>query len=166
MAKPPQLRTQLAPYLTVGNAAEAIEFYKKAFSAKETFRMPTDDGKRLMHASLRVNGADVMLSDHFPEYGGATPQTLGGTPVVIHLKVRDADSAWQRAVEAGAAIVMPLADMFWGDRYGQLRDPYGHVWSIGAPIKKAVAKSAAKGRRPAKAKAKFKAKTKAKRRRR
>ena len=121
------------PYLTItdGRAAEAVEFYKKAFGAEELGRHPAEDGERLMHAHLRVNGDDLMLSDDVPEYyGEATPAP---SAVTLHLAVFDADPVWSRAVGAGAEVIMPLADQFWGDRYGQLRDPFGHRWSIGAP---------------------------------
>jgi PhnB protein len=124
----------VTPYLTIGGgrAKEAVDFYKKAFDAEELGRHPAEDGKRLVHAHLRVNGADLMLSDHFPEYcgGAAAPSPAG---VTLHLAVDDADPAWSRAVGAGAEVTMPLADQFWGDRYGQLKDPFGHLWSIGAP---------------------------------
>ncbi|PWG02391.1 VOC family protein [Sphingosinicella humi] len=124
----------VTPYLTIGGgrANEAVDFYKRAFDAEELGRHPADDGKRLMHAHLSVNGADLMLSDDFPEFhgGGAAPAPAG---VKIHLAVEDADQAWSRAVGAGAEVTMPLADQFWGDRYGQLKDPFGHRWSIGAP---------------------------------
>lgn len=124
----------VTPYLTIGGgrANEAVDFYKRAFDAEELGRHPADDGKRLMHAHLSINGADLMLSDDFPEYhgGGAAPAPAG---VTLHLAVEDADQAWSRAVGAGAEVTMPLADQFWGDRYGQLKDPFGHRWSIGAP---------------------------------
>lgn len=121
------------PYLTVKGGAEAIDFYTRAFGAVEEFRNTADDGKRIMHARIRINGQAILLSDDFPEYrgGGDTPPPQG---VTIHLEVTDADAWWDRAVKAGAEITMPLADQFWGDRYGQLRDPFGHAWSIGAPV--------------------------------
>lgn len=129
----------VAPHLFVDNAPAAIDFYKKAFGAEEQHRAVAPDGKRLMHASLTINGAMVMLCDDFPEYSGKsrTPKALGGSPVIIHLQVPDVDTLWAQAVAAGAEIEMPLADQFWGDRYGLLRDPYGHTWSLGSPIKKA-----------------------------
>lgn len=124
----------IAPYLTVRGAKDAAEFYTRAFGAEEVRRLEADDGERLMHCHLRINGADLMFSDEFPEYGGA----LGDGPrgVTLHLAVDDADFWWARAVEAGATVSMPLEDQFWGDRYGKLRDPFGHSWSIGAPIRK------------------------------
>ena len=128
----------LTPHLTIGGqrAAEAIDFYKKAFGATESMRMPADDGVRLMHAHLTINGASLMLNDDFPEYrGGATLPAPAG--VTLHLQVDDADRWYQRAITAGATEKMPLADQFWGDRYGQVCDPFGHSWGIGAPIAKA-----------------------------
>ena len=121
------------PYLSVTGGADAIAFYAKAFGATEEFRNMADDGKRILHARIRVNGQAILLSDDFPEYrgGGAAPAPAG---VTIHLEVDDADAWWDRAVKAGATIQMPLADQFWGDRYGQLKDPFGHAWSIGAPV--------------------------------
>ncbi|HEX8674953.1 MAG TPA: VOC family protein [Longimicrobium sp.] len=123
----------VTPYLTVRGASQAAEFYKHAFAAEELGRHDAGDGKRLMHCHLRINGADVMMSDEFLEYGAG----LGDGPkgVTLHLAVDDADLWFNRAVEAGATVTMPLADQFWGDRYGQLRDPFGHAWSIGAPVK-------------------------------
>ena len=124
----------LTPHLSIGGgrAAEAIDFYKAAFGAEEMMRMPADDGKRLMHAHLKVNGASLMLADDFPEYNGKEAGAPEG--VSLHLQVPDADAAWQRAIDAGASIKMELADQFWGDRYGQVEDPFGHRWSIGAPL--------------------------------
>jgi PhnB protein len=128
----------LSPHLCVSDGAAAIEFYKKAFNATEINRHMAPDGKRIMHASLIINGARVMLNDDFPEYMGgksSTPQALGGTPVVLHLQVPDADPVFNQAVNAGATVRFPLMDQFWGDRYGQVTDPFGHVWSIGAAKK-------------------------------
>jgi len=119
----------LSPYLVIKNAAAAIEFYKKAFGAKERGRMPGPDG-RLMHAEIQIGDSVVMIHDEMPEYGSKSPQTLGGSPVSLFLYVSDADASFQQAVSAGAQVTMPLADMFWGDRYGKLLDPFGHEWSI------------------------------------
>jgi PhnB protein len=127
--------TGVYPYLTVKGGKAALEFYTRAFGASEEYRAYGEDNERIMHARFRVNGAAILLSDDFPEFrgGGETPAPNG---VTIHLEVDDADAWWKRAVDAGAEIKMPLADQFWGDRYGQLRDPYGHSWSIGAPVRK------------------------------
>jgi PhnB protein len=124
--------------LTVSDGAAAIDFYVKAFDAQELGRVPGPDGKKLFHAALRINGALVMLNDDFPEMNdgkSVTPEALGGSPVTIHLTVNDVDQKFQQAVDAGATVVMPLDDMFWGDRYGELRDPFGHLWSLGQPIR-------------------------------
>jgi len=126
------------PYLTLRDGGAAITFYEKAFGATLLYKLPAKDEKRLLHASLHLNGGVVMLSDEFPESGkGGTeaPPTLGGTAVTIHIEVDDADRWWKRAVDAGASVVMPLDNMFWGARYGKLKDPFGHVWSIGGPLK-------------------------------
>lgn len=123
----------VTPYLMVRGAAQAVEFYARAFAAEEVARTPTESGDRLIHCHLRINGADVMMSDEFPEHGFG----LGDGPsgVTLHLDVDDADAWFARAVEAGATVTMPIGDQFWGDRYGQLRDPFGHAWSIGSPKK-------------------------------
>jgi uncharacterized glyoxalase superfamily protein PhnB len=110
-------------------AAQAIEFYKKALGAVEIGRMPGPGGK-IMHAELRIGDSRIMLADDFPDYGSKGPLALKGTPVVIHLYVNDADAVFAQLVEAGAKPVMPLADMFWGDRYGQAEDPFGHRWAV------------------------------------
>ncbi len=123
------------PYLTVKGGKAALEFYARAFGATEEFRAYGEDNERLMHARFRVNGAAILLSDDFPEFRGGAP-AASPAGVTIHLEVDNADAWWERAVAAGATIAMPLADQFWGDRYGQLKDPFGHSWSIAAPIKK------------------------------
>jgi PhnB protein len=123
-----------APYLVVSNATAAIDFYKKAFGAVELVRHPAPGTDKLMHAHLVIHGGHLMLSDDFSSQMGGkseTPESLGGSPVTFHLHVENADSTWEQAVSAGAQITMPLEDQFWGDRYGQLRDPFGHKWSIG-----------------------------------
>jgi len=128
----------VSPMLTVSDGAAAIDFYVKAFGAEELGRVPGPDGKKLFHAALRINGALVMLNDDFPEMNdgkSATPEALGGSPVTIHLTVTDVDAKFQQAIDAGATVVMPVDDMFWGDRYGELRDPFGHLWSMGQPMR-------------------------------
>jgi uncharacterized glyoxalase superfamily protein PhnB len=123
----------VTPHLTCDGAAAAIEFYKKAFGAEEIARIPSPDGKRIMHAAIRIDGRPVYLVDDFPEYCGGKSETavsLGGSPVTLHRFVADCDAAFRRAVEAGATAAMPPQDMFWGDRYGLLVDPYGHKWSL------------------------------------
>lgn len=123
----------VTPHLVCAGAAAAIDFYKQAFGAEELLRMPTPDGK-LMHACLAINGSTVMLCDEFPGMGNTAPTTLHGTPVTIHLPVPDVDAAAAKAVAAGAKLVMPVADMFWGDRYGIVEDPFGHRWSVATPV--------------------------------
>ena len=119
----------LTPILVCAGAADAIEFYKKAFNAVELSRLPGPKGK-LMHASIRIGDSALMLTDEFPEWGGFGPKSLKGSSVTIHLYVTDVDAAVAQAVAAGAKITMPLADMFWGDRYAKLEDPFGHQWSV------------------------------------
>lgn len=130
--------TGLTPHLSIrdGRAGEAIEFYKAAFAAHEATRMSAEDGKRLMHAHLIINAASLMLADDFPEYRGGGGAASAPAGVTLHLQVEDADAWFDRAVAAGAEVRMPLADMFWGDRYGQLADPFGHVWAVGAPVRR------------------------------
>jgi len=122
----------LSPHLICAGAADAIEFYKRAFDATELVRLPGPNGK-LMHACVSINGSSVMLVDEAPEYGLLGPRSLKGTAVTIHLMVPDADAAVAKAERAGASVVMPVADMFWGDRYGVIEDPFGHRWSIARP---------------------------------
>jgi len=119
----------ITPQLVCANAAQAIEFYAKAFGAIELFRMPGPSGK-LAHAQIKIGDSVLMLTDESPECGSSGPKTLKGTPVSLYVYVEDADKAFDRAVSAGAAVKMPLADMFWGDRWGLLEDPYGHCWHI------------------------------------
>lgn len=130
----PDGMTAITPHLVCAGAADAIEFYKRAFNAVEEARLPASNGK-IMHAQVRIGGAAVMLVDEMREWGIASPKTLNGSPVSIHLYVDDADATVAQAVEAGAKIVMPLSDMFWGDRYGKLEDPFGHLWSIGTHLR-------------------------------
>jgi PhnB protein len=121
----------ITPYMTVRNAARAIEFYKQAFGAVEKGGiMKSPDGK-VAHAELQIGDSILMLGDEFPQMGALSPQSTGGAGMGLHIYVEDVDSAFDRAVKAGATVEMPVADMFWGDRYGKLADPFGHKWSIG-----------------------------------
>ena len=120
----------IVPYLELDGAAEAAAFYAKAFGAREAFRHPTDKQGRTMHIHLHINGGSLMLSDPYPEHGHPHRAAQGYS---LHLKVDDVDAWWQRAVAAGAEIMLPLQKMFWGDRYGQLRDPFGVLWSMAQP---------------------------------
>ena len=121
----------LTPALVMDNAAEAIEFYKRAFGAQELGRMTAPDGQSIWHAELQIGDSRLMLGDEFPDMSGTrAPKSLGGTASSLHLYVEDADAVFQRAVEAGATVSMPLTDAFWGDRYGKVTDPFGHLWGI------------------------------------
>jgi len=117
-----------------GRASEAVEFYKKAFGAEEMFRMPAEDGKRVMHVHLKINGGSVLMSDEFPEFSQSKVRPMGG--FTIHMEVDDVDAWFKRAIDAGCEVKMPLEDQFWGDRYGSLRDPFDVDWSLATPIKK------------------------------
>lgn len=119
----------LTPHLICKDAARAIEFYKQAFGAVEGGRMPGPNGK-LMHAMVRIGDSALFLVDEMPEWGARGPKLLNGSPVTIHLYVEDVDATVARAVAAGAKLTMPVAEQFWGDRYGQLEDPFGHKWSV------------------------------------
>ena len=133
-AKPiPEGYRSVSPSLAVEGAAEAIEFYKRAFGATERMRMPAPDG-RIAHAELEVGDSIVMLSDPFPQSQVKPPSELGGTSVGMYVYVDDVDSVFQQAIDAGATVTMPLEDMFWGDRFGSLTDPYGHNWSLATHI--------------------------------
>jgi PhnB protein len=138
MANPiPAGHEGLIPHLVCSPAADAIDFYKRAFGAEEVHRMPGPDG-RLMHAAVRIDGRQVFLADDFPEYCGGksqSPKALGGTPVTLHRYVKDCDAAIDRAAKAGATVMMPASDMFWGDRYGLIKDPFGHNWAFATHLK-------------------------------
>jgi PhnB protein len=125
----PQGYHTATPYLVVNDAAKAIEFYKRAFDAKEKFRMEGPPGK-IGHAELQIGDSIFMLADEMPQMDAKAPQSLGGTTAGIFLYVKDVDAAFNKAVGAGAKVTMPVADMFWGDRYGKLMDPFGHSWSM------------------------------------
>ncbi len=142
MSKPtqpvPAGRTGLIPHLVCDPCVEAIEFYKKAFGAEELQRIPDPRSQKLMHAAIRIGESEVFLVDDFPEYCGGkseSPKALNGSPVTIHHYVEDCDAAIQRAVDAGATVLMPAQDMFWGDRYGAVVDPFGHKWSFATRLK-------------------------------
>ena len=126
----PEVLGGLVPYLEIDGASKAADFYVKAFGAKEMFRYPVDDKGRTMHIHLYVNGSSLMLCDFFPEHGHVPAKAQAFN---LTLQVKDIDSWWKRAVDAGATIVLPLQDMFWGARYGQLRDPFGVMWSMNEP---------------------------------
>ena len=119
----------LTPHLVCAGAADAIKFYTKAFNAEELMRLPGPQDK-LVHAMLRIGDSAIMLVDEFPDRGALGPKSLKGSPVTLHLFVENVDAAVAQAVAAGAKITMPIADMFWGDRYAQLEDPFGHHWSL------------------------------------
>ena len=121
------------PYLTIRNAAQALDFYKRAFGATEVMRMTSPDG-RVGHAEIRIGDSAIMLSDEFPDMDARSPQMIGGSPVMIHLYVEDADALVKRAVDAGATLQRPVEDQFYGDRAGKLADPFGHVWWIATHV--------------------------------
>ena len=124
----------LTPFLTVRDAVRAIEFYKQAFGAKERDVAKGPDGK-VMHAEIQIGDSIIMLTDEFPEFGSLSPQSIGGSPMGLHIYIENVDSAFDRAVKAGAQVEMPVMDQFWGDRYGKLKDPFGHKWSIATHVK-------------------------------
>ena len=130
---PPGFST-ITPHLIIRGAGDAISFYQKAFGAEEHVRMPGPDGKSVMHAELKIGDSMLFLADEFPGMPNASPQNLGGTTVTIHLYVENADAWFNRAVAAGAKVSMPLMNMFWGDRFGKVTDPFGHDWSIAQHI--------------------------------
>jgi PhnB protein len=134
MTKPiPEGYHTVTPYLAVDGAADAIEYYKKAFGAKERVRMDTPDGK-IGHAEVEIGDSLVMLSDPFPQATTRPPAELGGTSASVFLYVDDVDAVVRRAVDAGATVTMDVADQFWGDRFGSIRDPFGHIWSIATHV--------------------------------
>jgi PhnB protein len=130
----PDWMHSVTPHLVCAGAADAVEFYKKAFQATELTRLSGPHG-RLLHACIKIGDSAVMLADEFPDYGSLGPRSRGGTSVTIHLQVEDVDAVIAQAVAAGARITMPVSDMFWGDRYGQIEDPFGHSWSIGTHLR-------------------------------
>jgi uncharacterized glyoxalase superfamily protein PhnB len=120
----------VTPHLTVRDGQKLIDFYKHAFGATEVRRSVSPDGNSLLHAELQIGDSRIFLNDEFPEMGAHSPLAIGGTPVQIHLYVEDVESLYERAKSAGAKVVMPLADQFWGDRYGVVEDPSGHRWAL------------------------------------
>lgn len=124
----------VTPHLCCAGAADAIEFYKKAFGATEFGRVPGKDGK-LMHAMLGIGNSNVMLVDEWPDFGALGPKARGGTSVTIHLQVEDATALFEQAVKTGAKVIMPLGEQFWGDLYGIVEDPFGHQWSIATHVR-------------------------------
>ena len=137
MAEISSTTPSLTPHIVCDGAAEAIDFYRNAFGAEELMRMPAPNG-RLMHAAISIDGSMLMLVDEMKEHGVLSPASLGGSPVTLHLNVPNADAAIDRAVAAGATVTLAAHDAFWGDRYGQIRDPFGHSWSIAHPLREAV----------------------------
>ena len=130
-AKPiPEGFNTVSAYLIVDNSLEAMEFYQKAFGAEAGMRMPGPDGKSTMHMEMRLGDSMIMMSDANPQWNARSPKTLGGSPVSLHVYVKDADALFNRAVAAGCEVEYPIADTFWGDRYGKVRDPFGHAWGI------------------------------------
>jgi uncharacterized glyoxalase superfamily protein PhnB len=134
----------ITPHLTVRDGAKLIEFYKQAFGAKEIRRSVTPDGKSLLHAEIQIGDSRVFLNDEFPEMGARSPLATNGTPVHIHVYVDDVDALFEKATKAGAKVVMPLADQFWGDRYGIVEDPSGHRWSLASHIRDVTPEQSAK----------------------
>ncbi|HYX65033.1 MAG TPA: VOC family protein [Burkholderiales bacterium] len=130
----PEGMHSVTPHLVCAGAAQAIDFYKQAFGATELARLPGPQGK-IMHAAVRIGDSTVMLADEMPEYGSLGPKSLKGSPVTIHLYVPDADAFVARAAKAGAKVTMPVAEQFWGDRYGRIEDPFGHHWSVATHVR-------------------------------
>ncbi|HYS99881.1 MAG TPA: VOC family protein [Thermoplasmata archaeon] len=139
---PPGMRT-VTPYLVISGAAKAIEFYKKAFGAKEISRQPMENGM-LMHAMIKVGDSLIMMSDEFPGSDSKSPTSAGATTFNLHIYTKDVDKLWNQAVKAGATPTMPLENQFWGERYGKLQDPFGHIWSVAMVVKMSEAEKEAK----------------------
>src|SRR2546428_4652277 len=133
----------VTPYLVINGAGKAIEFYKKAFGAKEVTRQPMPDGT-LMHAMIRIGDSLVMMSDEFPGSDTKSPTSAGGTTFNLHVYTKDVDKLWNQALAAGATASMPLENQFWGERYGKLQDPFGHIWSVATVVKMSEAEKEAK----------------------
>jgi PhnB protein len=124
----------VTPFMTVKDCARAIEFYKQAFGAEER-GIAKDPSGKVMHAEIKIGDSVIMMGDECPEFGAVSPHTVGGSSMGLHIYVADVDGAFARAVKAGAKVEMPVTDQFWGDRYGKLRDPFGHKWSIATHVK-------------------------------
>ncbi len=136
----------VTPHMVIRDVGGAIEFYKKAFGAEELFRMPGPDGQSIMHAEIKIGDSIVMMCEEMPEGGdGKAPQSLSGTCMGLHIYVEDVDKAFQRAIDAGAKPSMPVMDMFWGDRYGKVTDPFGHHWSLATHKQDVTPEQCAKG---------------------
>ncbi len=131
---PGKFMRSVTPHMVCDGGGDAIDFYKKAFNAEEMARFLTPQGK-LMHGCIRIGDSLIMIADEFPEWGSFGPNALKGSSVTIHLHVDDADKQFQQALDAGCEAVMPLEDMFWGDRYGVVKDPFGHLWSIATHVR-------------------------------
>ena len=124
----------VTPYLVISGASKAIEFYKRAFGAKEVDRSPMADGS-LMHATIRIGDSIIMMSDEFPGGDSRSPTSAGSTTVNLHINSKDVDKLWNQALSAGAKPTLPLENQFWGERYGKLQDPFGHIWSVSMAVK-------------------------------
>jgi PhnB protein len=131
----PEGASPLSPYLTVNNTGAAIDFYKRAFGAEEVMSINVPDTDRVMHAEIRIGGTNVMLSDENKDWGTSTVETLGGSPVSLHIYVEDADATVAQAIEAGAELAHPMAEMFWGDRMGSVICPFGFKWSVATHVR-------------------------------
>lgn len=129
----PEGYRNITPYLTIKNAAAAIDFYKQAFGAQERMRM-TDPGGRIGHAEIQIGDSVVMMSDEYPEMGAQSPQSIGGTAVMMHLYVEDVDAVVERALKAGGTLERPVEDQFYGDRAGLVTDPFGHKWWVSTHV--------------------------------
>ena len=135
MVKPvPYDMHSITPHLVINGAAKAVEFYKKVFDAEVVRPISTTPDGKVMHAHMKIGDSNLMMADEFPQGSARAPQTLGGTPVVLTLYVADVDATWKKATDAGAKVVFPLGNQFWGDRYGQIQDPFGHVWALATHV--------------------------------
>ena len=130
----PEGYNTITPGLVVSGAHKAIEFYKQAFGAEVVGIKTTPDGSKIAHSDIKIGNSHVFVNDEFPEMGARAPQAGGPAPVSLNLYVEDADALFNQAVAAGATVLMPLADQFWGDRWGMVADPFGHVWSVASHV--------------------------------